>query len=106
MLHVRFVVETRLCSTLLGDIWLCHDLQNHNNPVVVKQLHLDLARQAIDSNLHLDNPWNESYALIREARFYGITGSPLSPKYFSRMHPAFRIPAIPQRPDGCGGRYA
>ncbi|KAG6612131.1 serine/threonine protein kinase [Phytophthora cinnamomi] len=63
MFHERFPVHERLRSTMFGDIRLCHDRQDRSQLVAVKQVHLDLAKQAIDRNLTLDNPWNESRTL-------------------------------------------
>jgi len=59
----QFAVQTRLHATLFKGIWLCHDLQQDGQLVVVKQVRLDFARQALARQLQLDNPWEESHIL-------------------------------------------
>ncbi|GMF22977.1 unnamed protein product [Phytophthora lilii] len=56
-------VHARLRATLFGDIWLCHDTRDHNRAVAVKEVRLDLARQALARNLQLDDPFTESHTL-------------------------------------------
>ncbi|OWZ05384.1 Protein kinase [Phytophthora megakarya] len=56
----RFTAQTKLHDTLFGAIWMCHDA---DSVVVVKQIHLDLARQAFTRNFQVDNPWAERRVL-------------------------------------------
>ncbi|KAL4174564.1 hypothetical protein KRP22_006501 [Phytophthora ramorum] len=63
VIRSQFVIQAQLHATLFGDIWICRDLQNDNQLVAVKQVRLDLARQALAHGLVLDSPWDERRTL-------------------------------------------
>ncbi|KAG6612130.1 Serine/threonine protein Kinase [Phytophthora cinnamomi] len=63
MLRGQFTFHAKLHETLFGDIWLCHDRQNDNRTVAVKQVHLDRVRDAVTRDLQLDSPFAESQTL-------------------------------------------